>query len=122
MDNSVNFPIRLQDYVSDPLKKIGGTSHNVFGGVDRDVAGAQRGLNELGRPVDIKVNTAQAQGAIDGLGASMRGLSEMQLIGGMTVGSLAAQGIERGGDFVKEQIKDVLGGGMEEGMTKMGIN
>jgi tape measure domain-containing protein len=120
--NEVNLPIRLHDIVSDPLKKIGGTSKTVFTGVDKDIAGTQKYLDELGKPVRFTVDTSainRAHGEVEGLGQKMRELSELKLVGGMAAGELVAHGVERAVEFAKEQVRDVLEGGMEEGKVKM---
>ena len=122
MSDIVTLTLELNEKVSGGIQKAAVTTHSAFEGIGRDISGAQRGLDELGNERRIRVDHSsvrEAQGAVEGLGEAMRGLSEMQLIGGMALGELVARGVERSADFAKEQITDVLKGGMEEGSLQL---
>ncbi len=122
MSDIVTLTLELNEKVSGGIQKAAVTTHSAFEGIGRDISNAQRGLDDLGNERRIRVDhssVTEARGAVEGLGEAMRGLSEMQLIGGMAVGELVARGVERSADFAKEQITDVLKGGMEEGSLQL---
>ena len=122
MSDIVTLTLELNEKLSGGIQKAGVTTHSVFEGIGKDISNAQRGLDDLGNERRIRVDHSsvrEAHEAVEGLGEAMRGLSEMQLIGGMAVGELVARGVERTAEFAKDQIKDVLKGGMEEGSLQL---
>ena len=99
----IEFTLKLDDLMSDPVKQLGGVTHSVFGGIDDDVRRTQRGFNDLG----------------DGIMDVHEKMGMLRESAAMFFGSLAERGVERGLDFLREQVSDVFAGGMEEGTVKM---
>jgi hypothetical protein len=103
MSDIIEFTLKLNSYMGDEVKELGGITHNVFGGIDNDVEHTKRQFSELG----------------EGVGEVHERMDMLQESAAMFFGSLAERGVERGLDFLKEQVTDVFKGGMEEGLVKM---
>ena len=111
MDSLLKFKLELEDMMSGAVKKLGGTTHSVFEGIDGAVKKTQAGLNELGNEIKMRINTSD----LDRAHEKMNLLKESAA---MFLGSIAERGVEKGLEFVKEQVGDVLMGGMEASKTK----
>ena len=122
MGDIVTFTLELNEKLSGGIQKAAVTTHSAFGGINDDISKTAKGLDDLGNERKIRVDhgsIGEATGAVEGLTGAMERLSEAHLIGGMALGELVARGVEKTADFAKEQIKDVLGGGMEEGKLQL---
>jgi hypothetical protein len=113
---NLEFSLTFKEAMSGGLDRLQGKSRDAFGNIDKDVERTMRGFNKMEEPVRLKVDTS----ALDVAKEKMMGLREV--MEGTMLGGMAMEGMRRGFDFVKEQAKDIFGGGMNAGMTKMELN
>src|SRR4051812_9054851 len=100
MSNKIFFDLELREKLSKALDRLLPESRRVFGGIDRDVAGTRKKLNDLGgTEFKLRVDTSEVDRAgrkIDELrnkrvGGNPLGLGS--IVGGTMLGGLAANAL-----------------------------
>src|SRR5271170_6933500 len=131
----VSFVLNLKNGVSSGLAKILSDSHSVFGGIDKNIANTQSGLNALAKPVTLTVDTSEietANKALDVLSGKFRNLHSgggggigggggMGIMGGMVKANLITAGIERTAQYANEAIRSSLEKGMDVEQSIIGL-
>ena len=89
-----------------------GKSNATFSSMDKDVEKTRRNFNKLEEPLKLRVDTSE----LDRAHSKLMGFKEV--LEGTMLGGMAMEGMRRGFDFAKEQVKDIFGRGMEEEKTQ----
>ena len=129
MDNHLKFILELKDMMSGMLPKVANTARSVFGNVDRTVGRTQKGLNDLGKSVSLKVDTSsidRASREVDSLNRKMGGMgggggSSRGGFGGFFGAGLAVQGVMAAGRATEDIIKSTLDKGMDAEQQIIGL-
>ena len=114
------FRLDFKETMGGALKKLESLTHGVFGGIDKDIAGTQRNLNNLGNQIRVKVDTSELRQAKDDLervsstarALGTSGVSTGKIAGGAFVGNLASQGVMMAAREARSQLESVFDAGM----------
>jgi hypothetical protein len=125
MSSIVEFVLKLNDMMAPGLGKLGKISGAVFSGIDKDISKTKRGLDDLGKPVKISVDTSGLKSAsrdIESMSQKMGGMGFGKTAGAMALGSFGAQAgmmaMRKGLEFGR----DALNSGMEYQKAIVGLS
>jgi hypothetical protein len=131
MSNIVEFVLKLKDMMSGQMPKIASATRSTFSSIDNTISKTQKGLNDLGNGVALKVDASgieQAGRDVDKLSGKLARLNEGGQgngrgigAGGIFLGNLAAQGAMMAGREIVDTGKNAFENGIQLENMKVGL-